>query len=144
MLRFLSTLLLIISLTPQKTTARENVWNRFIASTFYPGLGQLLYDDDKTKGIIMTASTTVSLASFVFFQVKTQQAYYDYLSATSEFSEKYEEVVRYSTARNISLLTLGGVFLWSLIDNIYHLPDTTTISVSHTETNTQLNLKVMW
>ncbi len=92
---------------------REAIWKNVV----YPGWGNFVIEQ-KTKGYIFTSSFSISLISSAYFYFLTEKREREYLNEINpdKISEKYSS---YNTAyklRNISLITLGLIYIYSQFD----------------------------
>lgn len=92
---------------------REAIWKNVV----YPGWGNFVIEQ-KTKGYIFASSFSISLISSAYFYFLTEKREREYLNEINldKISEKYSS---YNTAyklRNISLITLGLIYIYSQFD----------------------------
>ncbi len=89
-------------------------------SLIYPGVGHL-YDGQKTKGWILTALTTVSLASSIYFYFDADKKRNSYLKQTLPISieSKYTDYNKSFRYRNISFAALAAIWLYSQLDLLF-------------------------
>ncbi len=106
---------------PLKTHQMENgIKKSVLLSLVYPGTGHL-YDGQKVKGWTLTALTTLTLASSVYFFIdanKKKNTYLDEKNALN-FDSKYSDYNKSYKYRNYSLMALGVVWLYSQLDLLF-------------------------
>ncbi len=97
-----------------------NLKQSILRSAILPGWGQL-YNDEVTKGTIITAAGALSLASMIYFIIDSNKKEKNYLSATqpSDIAFKYNAFNRSYHFRNISIIIFAAVWIYSQIDLIF-------------------------
>lgn len=95
------------------TLYREAIWKNLV----YPGWGNFIIDQ-KTKAYIFTSSFSISLISSVYFYFLTEKREREYLNEINpdQISEKYSSYNMAYKLRNISLISLGLIYIYSQFD----------------------------
>jgi hypothetical protein len=98
----------------------NNFRNSMIRSLVIPGWGHL-YLGEKTKGTILTALSSVSLAATIYFILDSNSKFNDYVSATNPAAiasnrDSYYESNRW---KNISMISFSILWLYSQIDLLF-------------------------
>jgi hypothetical protein len=101
----------------------ENI-NRFKNSMYrslvLPGWGHL-YLGEKPKGIILTALSSVSLVSAIYYIFDSNSKFDDYVRATDPLviASKRDSYYESNSWKNISLITFSVLWLYSQIDLLF-------------------------
>ncbi len=106
---------------PLKARRIENdIKTSALLSLVYPGIGHL-YDGQKAKGWALTALTTLSLASSIYFFVDSNKKKNAYLEEKNpaNFDSRYSDYNKSYKYRNYSIIALGVVWLYSQLDLLF-------------------------
>jgi len=111
---------LFISQTIEGRTAEENFRNAMVRSLLLPGMGHL-YAGEKTKGIILTSLSAVSLSSMIYFIFDANKKQDDYQSETDPnlIAVKYNDYNNSFKLRNVSIITFAVLWIYSQIDILF-------------------------
>ena len=99
-----------------------------IRSVIFPGLGHF-YLDQNLKGITLSSLTVITLSSMIYYIIDSNNKQKDYLNARDDITiqTRYNEYNTSYKLRNISIISLAAVWLYSQIDILffsnYNLPD---------------------
>ncbi|MBM4175490.1 MAG: hypothetical protein FJ213_04865 [Ignavibacteria bacterium] len=98
-------------------SSSTNLKTSFIKSLILPGWGHL-NNGSNTKGWFLISSTAVTLTSSIYFSFDAHSKEKDYLAATTQpqIDELYNSYNTSYKLRNISLISLTLVWLYSQID----------------------------
>jgi hypothetical protein len=98
--------------------------NAVARSLIIPGLGQW-YLETNFKNIAFTALGAASLASSIYYVIKTEKDEKAYLIETNpdEIQSKYHEYNNSFKSRNISLITFGVLWVYSQLDLLFFSDD---------------------
>lgn len=91
-----------------------------IRSLIFPGLGHF-YLNQSLKGITFTSLTVISLTSMIYYITDSNKRQKDYLNSSDNtiIQSKYNQYNTSYKMRNISILTLAAVWLYSQIDLLF-------------------------
>ena len=98
--------------------------NAIARSLIVPGLGHL-YLKTNFKSVFLTILGSASLISSFYFLIKTEKDEKDYIVETNPnlIETKYDQYNRSFMKRNISLITLGVVWVYSQLDLLFFSDD---------------------
>ncbi len=91
--------------------------NSLIRSIIFPGLGHL-YKGEKARGILLTSLSAVTLASSIYFTIKSNRKEKEYLAETDKnlISSKYNNFNSAYEFKSASYFAFAAVWLYSQID----------------------------
>ncbi len=106
--------------TRYDTEYERKLKNAVARSLIIPGLGQW-YLKTNFKNIVFTVLGTASLASTIYYFLKTETDEKAYLIETNpdEIQSKYNEYNNSFKGRNISLITFGVLWVYSQLDLLF-------------------------
>ncbi len=106
---------------PSKVNQIENgIKTSVLLSLVYPGAGHL-YDGQKVKGWTLTALTTITLASSIYFFIDSNKKKNTYLDEKNpaKFDSRYSDYNKSYKYKNYSLVAFGVVWLYSQLDLLF-------------------------
>ncbi len=104
-------------LRQQRERVESKFRNSVIRSLVLPGLGQL-YLGEKTKGLLLTSLSAVSLGSMIYFIIDSNNKERDYLNSSdpAAVQNNYDSYNNSYKLRNTSIITFAVLWLYSQID----------------------------
>ncbi len=101
-------------------SAEENLRKTMIRSLILPGLGHI-YIGEKSKGIVLTAFSTVSLGSMIYFIIDANRKENEYRSETDPNLKpvRYTDFHNSTKLRNFSIVTFAAIWIYSQIDILF-------------------------
>jgi len=101
-------------------SAEENLRKAMIRSLILPGLGHF-YMGEKSKGIILTSFSTISLGSMIYFIIDANKKENEYRSETDPNLRpvRYTDFHNSTKLRNFSIITFAAIWIYSQIDILF-------------------------
>ncbi len=117
-----------VNAKPQFYRQRSNIFNEAMArSIILPGWGHL-YAGEKTKGFILTSASAITLGSMIYYILKTNSNYTDYLNATdaASINKKYDQYNSSYKIRNILIAAYSALWIYAQSDLLFISKSTTS------------------
>lgn len=117
----------------------ENLRNAMIRSLILPGLGHL-YLGEKTRGILLTSASAISMGAMIYFIIDANKKQSDYQGETNPalIPARYNDYNNSYKFRNASIIMFAALWLYSQADILF-FTDFNSGSELHTRLLPRLN-----